>query len=128
MKLIHNNEIAIALATDELTVQTIHTVFLGSLDECQSEAARLNLNDPRNVFGFKVQRPNIKGAREEASNYFNNLPEDIKSIFIPVFQAISTLKSDADAILAIKAVSVPDSLLSYKMEIMRLLNKKPLRI
>ena len=50
MKLIHDSEAVIALVTDDANVQTTKTVFSGTKDECQEEAARLNLIDPHNVF------------------------------------------------------------------------------
>ena len=48
MKLVHDT-VKVILVTNGAAVHTHHTVFEGTIEEIRAEAARLNLQDPRNL-------------------------------------------------------------------------------
>ena len=48
MKMIHDS-IKVIDITNGAAVHTPHTIFEGTIEEIRAEAARLNLQDPRNL-------------------------------------------------------------------------------
>lgn len=57
MKLVHDNKTVFGLVADTVQVQTLKTVFTGTLDECKAEATRLNLEDPKKLLNPPPDKP-----------------------------------------------------------------------
>ena len=56
--------------------------------------------------------------RQQAKAYFFGLPPEVQQAFSPVLEAVSVIQSDAEAIRAVEAVTVPETLVTIKANIL----------
>jgi len=115
MKLVHLNGIILARTEGKVVSGGKSTIFEGTEEECAAEVARLGLKERKDV-------PLVSSQRKAAVAFFDSLAPEVKAPFIPVFQAVLTIRSDKDAATAIAAVEVPSELAPVKAQILSLLN------
>ncbi len=116
MKLIHSPTAVIALSASNGTVQTPHTVFTGTREECLAEVARLALADPRGHLVEPTPTPT-----QQARALFLSQPEEVRTQFGEVSRIVSGLKLDADKATLIEALAVPAELQSVQSQLVSIL-------
>lgn len=97
-----------ALPTGRLNTGS-RLICASTSEEVDAEITRLGLT------------PLARTPRQRAADYFATLAADVQTQFTAVFQAVSAIPKDADAALAVEAVTVPDDLQPVKTQILALL-------